>query len=108
MAVKSPYHAHPIDVFLRNIIFLHSPYKGTLKEFDGADGAESKNSAEQRIGCHHGFHRNLFPAHNQEIADYTANYQTNRDEPECAYQQEQNRLNCSADSKYPLLWYLGQ
>ena len=60
-----------------------------MKKFDRADSTKSKNSAEQRIGCHHRLHCNFISTHNQEIADDTANYQTDRNEPEGTNQQDQ-------------------
>lgn len=40
------------------------------------------------------------PAHNQEIGDDTANYQTDRNEPESTHQQKQDSLNCGANGKH--------
>lgn len=85
---------HSLNVLRGNIVFLHCANKRTLKKFDGADSTKSKNSTEQRIGRHHGLHCDFISAHDQKIADDTANYQADGNEPESTYQQEQDSLNC--------------
>ena len=43
----------------------------------------------------------IIPAHNQEIADDTANYQTDRNEPQkSTHQQKQDSSNCGANGKH--------
>lgn len=88
---------HSLNVLRGNIVFLHCANKRTLKKFDGADSTKSKNSTEQRIGYHHGLHCDFISAHDQKIADDTANYQADGNEPESTYQQEQDSLNCGTN-----------
>ena len=90
----------PRYVFLGNIVLLHGSHKGALEELDGADGAEGKNGAEQGVGHGHGLHGDFLSAHDQEIADHAADHQADGDKPESAHQQEQDGLDCGADSEH--------
>lgn len=95
---------HAIYVFLCNVVLLHSADKCALQETHRPnDSAKGKDATENGVRNHHGFHSDLTSAHNQEIADYPANNQRNRDQPESANQQKQDTLNCSADCKHAFL-----
>ena len=55
-----------------------------------------------------GLHCDFIPTHNQEIADDTANYQTDRNEPESTNQKKQDSLNYGANGKHAFLRNLSQ